>query len=378
MNQTALTALQDLLDDHERQGGTLFQHQIDRVVEKRGLSARESQFLYQELAKTGIAVTVNEQCEDEFESSESTPSAFSNHNIIRDFLRDIARYDLLNFDEEIRLGRSVSQGIMMENAISKGSIEKTPDVMATIKRSRDARDTLIRCNLRLVVSIAKHYQSHTDLDLLDLVQEGVIGLARAAKKYDYNLHLKFSTYATWWIRQAITRAMVDKGSTIRLPVHVVESMRKFQRVQSFLFDLKDGESSSIDELAYELGWSEEKTLKIQQVTMLVGVSLDTPLENSPDFTLMDALKDSHPSPDKEFEKSELTDCLNLVLESLRPKEAEILRMRFGLGTDEEHTLEQIGERFGITRERIRQIEAKAIKKLRHPSRAKKIQIFADI
>ena len=268
---------------------------------------------------------------------------------VRMYLKEIGQVKLLTADEEIELAKRVSEG------------------------DKAAKDRLTEANLRLVVSIAKKY-SGRGLHILDLIQEGNTGLIRAVDKFDYTKGNKFSTYATWWIRQAITRAIADQARTIRVPVHMVEFINKATRCNRKLVQ-ELGREPTLEEIAAELNLPIEKIIEANR-TAADTLSLDMPVGDEEDTTIGSFVEDDNtPGPVDATSNAMLSEALTEILGTLTEREADVLRMRFGMYDGRTHTLEEVGQIFGVTRERIRQIENKAIRKLRHPSRAKKIKDF---
>lgn len=270
---------------------------------------------------------------------------------VRMYLKEIGRIPLLTPDEELALSERINNN------------------------DEDAKRILAESNLRLVVSIAKRYVGR-GLLFLDLIQEGNIGLMKAVDKFDSNRGYKFSTYATWWIRQAITRALADQARTIRVPVHMVETINKMVRVQRQL-TLELNREPSEEEIAKKMNVSVDKVREVIKISQ-DPVSLETPIGEEDDSHLGDFIKDeSSLSPEEYTENEILKEEIDDVLQSLQPREQEVLRLRFGLKDGTCHTLEEVGKKFNVTRERIRQIEAKALRKLHHPSRAKKLRDFME-
>ena len=268
---------------------------------------------------------------------------------VRMYLKEIGQIKLLSADEEVDLAKRISEG------------------------DQAAKNKLTEANLRLVVSIAKKY-SGRGLHILDLIQEGNTGLIRAVDKFDWTKGNKFSTYATWWIRQAITRAIADQARTIRVPVHMVEVINKATRCNRKLVQ-ELGREPTVDEIAAELGLPVEKIIEANR-TAADTLSLDTPVGDEEDTSIGSFVEDERtPGPADATSNALLAEALKEILDTLTEREADVLRMRFGMYDGRTHTLEEVGQIFGVTRERIRQIENKAIRKLRHPSRAKKIKDF---
>ena len=299
---------------------------------------------------------------------------------VRMYLKEIGRIPLLGIDEETVLATVVSQGRKAQEKIeqnNEGKIDLSDSDIEMldnqVKESVDAKNRLVEANLRLVVSIAKRYVGR-GMQFLDLIQEGNMGLMKAVDKFDYEKGFKFSTYATWWIRQAITRAVADQARTIRIPVHMVETINKLVRIQRQLVQELSREPLP-EEVAEKMGISVEKVQMIQKIAQ-DPISLESPVGEEDDSSLGDFVSDPNGITPYEFTSKEMLKReLNEILGTLTDREEKVLRMRFGLLDGRTRTLEEVGKEFGVTRERIRQIEAKALRKLKHPSRSKKIKDF---
>jgi len=281
----------------------------------------------------------------------SVPDGISIEDPVRMYLKEIGKVPLLSADEEIELAKRMADG------------------------DEDAKKRLAEANLRLVVSIAKRYVGRGML-FLDLIQEGNLGLIKAVEKFDYQKGFKFSTYATWWIRQAITRAIADQARTIRIPVHMVETINKLIRVSRQLLQ-ELGREPSPEEIAKELDMPVERVREILKISQ-EPVSLETPIGEEEDSHLGDFIQDDNvPVPAEAAAATLLKEQLNEVLDTLTEREQKVLRLRFGMNDGRARTLEEVGKEFDVTRERIRQIEAKALRKLRHPSRSRKLRDYLD-
>ncbi|MCL5676772.1 MAG: RNA polymerase sigma factor RpoD [Firmicutes bacterium] len=297
------------------------------------------------------ALREEEPEEEEAEAEVSVPEGIAIDDPVRMYLKEIGRVPLLTAEEEVELAKRIEQG------------------------DEEAKRRLAEANLRLVVSIAKRYVGRGML-FLDLIQEGNLGLIKAVEKFDYRKGYKFSTYATWWIRQAITRAIADQARTIRIPVHMVETINKLIRVERQLLQ-ELGRAPEAEEIAAKMEISVERVREIMKIAQ-EPVSLETPIGEEEDSHLGDFIEDEDAlAPAEAASFMLLKEQLEEVLETLTPREEKVLRLRFGLDDGRQRTLEEVGHVFGVTRERIRQIEAKALRKLRHPSRSKKLKDYLD-
>ena len=357
--------IKNLLSKGKKKGGVLTYGEVMEALQSVDLSPEEIDSLYEKFTKKGIDIVDDGASEKISEDAElndsdakadedidlSIPEGINIDDPVRMYLKEIGRVPLLNADEEIALAKQMEQGDM------------------------NAQKRLAEANLRLVVSIAKRYVGRGML-FLDLIQEGNLGLIKAVEKFDYNKGYKFSTYATWWIRQAITRAIADQARTIRIPVHMVETINKLIRVSRQLLQAL-GRDPAPEEIAKEMDVSVERVREIMKIAQ-EPVSLETPIGEEEDSHLGDFIEDHDaPAPAEAASFVLLNEQLEDVLKTLTPREEKVLRLRFGLDDGRARTLEEVGQSFGVTRERIRQIEAKALRKLRHPSRSKKLKDFLE-
>ncbi|MBM6715073.1 RNA polymerase sigma factor RpoD [Gemmiger formicilis] len=355
------------LIEQGRRAGKLTNSEIGDAMEEsgHGLDVEQMEKLYEELESHGIEVVdddpvadaadsaLTEDNVDDFEDALATEGVAID-DPVKVYLKEIGRVPLLTPDEEVQLALAIQNGG---------------------KEGERAKQRLSEANLRLVVSIAKRYVGR-GMQFLDLIQEGNLGLIKAVEKFDHTKGFKFSTYATWWIRQAITRAIADQARTIRIPVHMVETINKVKKVSSQLLH-ENGHEPSAEEIAERLDMPVDKVREIMRVAQ-EPVSLETPIGEEEDSHLGDFIPDDDaPVPAEAASQTLLKEQLADVLKTLTPREEKVLRLRFGLEDGRPRTLEEVGKEFNVTRERIRQIEAKALRKLRHPSRSKKLRDFLD-
>ena len=349
---------------------------VEKVDQLYVLLERENVEVMEEADDEGFTLT--ESNADQFESALSAEGVAID-DPVKVYLKEIGRVPLLTPEEEVNLALTIKAG-----SEAKEKYDADPDALSeeekaaclkAIKKGVAARKRLSEANLRLVVSIAKRYVGR-GMQFLDLIQEGNLGLIKAVEKFDHTKGFKFSTYATWWIRQAITRAISDQALTIRIPVHMVETINKVKKVSSQLLH-EQGKEPTAEEIAERLEMSVDKVREIMRVAQ-EPVSLETPIGEEEDSHLGDFIPDDEaPVPAEVASHTLLREQLSEVLDTLTDREEKVLRLRFGLVDGRPRTLEEVGKEFNVTRERIRQIEAKALRKLRHPSRSKKLKDFLD-
>ena len=347
-----------------KQKGQLTNQDILDAIGEIDIDPEKLEKLYDTIESQGIEIVedledikiddielVIAESKDEDGTAPAAEQSITNDDPVKVYLKEIGRVPLLTSEEEVELAIRISDG----------------DIAA--------KQRLSEANLRLVVSIAKRYLGR-GMQFLDLIQEGNLGLIKAVEKFDYTKGFKFSTYATWWIRQAITRAIADQARTIRIPVHMVETINKVKKVQSQLLH-QNGHEPSPDEIAEEIDMPVDKVREIMRVAQ-EPVSLETPIGEEEDSHLGDFIPDNDaPAPADAASHTMLREQLSDVLSTLTPREAKVLKLRFGLEDGRSRTLEEVGKEFNVTRERIRQIEAKALRKLRHPSRSRKLKDYLD-
>ncbi len=406
--------IRELIETGKR-NGKLTTKEINDAIEESGFDMEQIDKLYETMESHGVeivdepdneAFTLTEDSVDEFESSLSAEGVAID-DPVKVYLKEIGRVPLLSSDEEIQLALDILAGSQAEERkkeafpaiwkieknikltesqrrtqvteeklnLNKEQLAELSELDAVLRKGEKAKQRLSEANLRLVVSIAKRYVGR-GMQFLDLIQEGNLGLIKAVEKFDHTKGFKFSTYATWWIRQAITRAIADQARTIRIPVHMVETINKVKKVSSQLLH-QNGHDPTADEISQALDMPVEKVREIMRVAQ-EPVSLETPIGEEEDSHLGDFIPDEDaPVPAEAASHTLLKEQLSSVLSTLTPREEKVLRLRFGLEDGRPRTLEEVGHEFEVTRERIRQIEAKALRKLRHPSRSKKLKDFLD-
>jgi len=359
-NTERKSVIRDLIEQGKAKG-KLTTKEINDALEELDFDVEQMDKLYDTLEANNIEIVEDYISEIDMNLTSETTDAdlesalyaegISIDDPVKVYLKEIGRVPLLSAEEEIELAQKMAEG------------------------DPNARKRLSEANLRLVVSIAKRYVGR-GMQFLDLIQEGNLGLIKAVEKFDHTKGFKFSTYATWWIRQAITRAIADQARTIRIPVHMVETINKVKKVSSQLLH-KNGHDPTSEEIAAELDMPEEKVREIMRVAQ-EPVSLETPIGEEEDSHLGDFIPDDDaPAPSEVASHTLLKEQLNEVLSTLTPREEKVLKLRFGLEDGRSRTLEEVGKEFNVTRERIRQIEAKALRKLRHPTRSKKLKDFLE-
>ena len=392
--------LRDLFTKGKKKG-KLDAGELSDVLDELDLESEQMDSIYDSLEQLGIEVgsedfladlpdedgepamdEIAEIEEEELVDPNTLVDSFNIDDPVRMYLKEIGKVPLLTADQEVELATVMSAGREAEARVAQAEADgktipeaEMAELKKQIKAGEKAKQQLAEANLRLVVSIAKRYVGRGML-FLDLIQEGNLGLIKAVEKFDYTKGYKFSTYATWWIRQAITRAIADQARTIRIPVHMVETINKVIRVSRQLLQ-ELGHDPSPEEISAEMNMPVDKVREILKIAQ-EPVSLETPIGEEEDSHLGDFIPDDDaPVPAEAASQTLLKEQLADVLKTLTPREEKVLRLRFGLEDGRPRTLEEVGKEFNVTRERIRQIEAKALRKLRHPSRSKKLRDFLD-
>ncbi|MBQ7351885.1 MAG: RNA polymerase sigma factor RpoD [Clostridia bacterium] len=344
--------IQEIIKEARKTGNVISEEDLGEKLINFELSSKEMEKIKEQLEEAGITI---EEAIDNTIKDEELKELISNAKVddpVKMYLKDIGQSQLLTSEQEVELAKKILEGDM------------------------NAKKELSERNLKLVVSIAKKYVNRSSMQFLDLIQEGNLGLLKAVEKFDYTKGFRFSTYATWWIRQSITRAIADQARTIRIPVHMVETIHRLSRVSKQLMQ-ELGRDATNAEIAERMGISEARVVEIQKIAQ-DPVSLESPVGEEDESKISDFVEDeSIKSPTDSTAQDILKTQLLQVIETLTPREQKVIRLRYGLDDNHARTLEEVGKEFNVTRERIRQIEAKALRKLRHPNRSKKLQDFYE-
>ncbi|MBX3271027.1 MAG: sigma-70 family RNA polymerase sigma factor [Sandaracinaceae bacterium] len=363
-----------LEDDHFRQGGYLDPDQVLQMAERHDLTPEELVAVKTELVTLELLDADEEEPPRARDGAKELPSAESrppprwsraDETLLQLYLREVSRIELLTAEDEVRLARRLRVGAGASEALEQAAPDRQRELKALVEDGLRAKQDMVAANVRLVVTIAKRYAGQS-LVIDDLVQEGTLGLIRAVERFDPNLGFRFSTYATWWIRQSVTRAIADKDRMIRIPVHAVELLRRVRRTRRALRYEYGGREPSIEELAEQVGRDPTQIQFLLDVAR-TPASLDEPVGGEGDQTLGDQIRSTFASPEDEALGRETASAILDAIDALPDRERHIIRLRYGLEDGEMHTLEAIGQEFGVTRERIRQIEGKALEQLRRPT-----------
>ncbi len=371
----------ELLEKAERQGFLTGEDILEAIADDEDASEHFEE-IYAALHDAGIEIyddkddPLDDELDEEDEDEDFDLSGISSDDTVGLYLKEMSRVPLLTTEEEVELAKRLEAGVRASQELvhlNGQNPQRRAELELIVEDGRAARDHLIKANTRLVVSIAKRYMG-SGVPFLDLIQEGNLGLMKAVEKFDYTRGYRFSTYATWWIRQTITRAIADQGRTIRVPVHMSDRIRRLYKAARNL-EQEHGRKPTPEEIASELDMEPRKVQWMLKVSWR-PLSLERPVGEEEDSELGSFIEDdTTPTPTQSVHNNLLREEVEAVLSTLTPREARILRLRFGLQNGECYTLEEVGQKFGLTRERIRQIEGKALRRLRHPRRSRRLRSF---
>jgi RNA polymerase primary sigma factor len=374
-------AVDSLTADYERQDGRLESKQVDRTFEKRGLSVAECRVALERLDCAGIRIDEADEDDSSLQldvesDTRETPATLLERYTSTDLRQRARDYRLLTAPEELELGRAIALAQRAQSELEHGDVNT--DLHASlISKGAAAQSRMTLANLRLVAHVARPYFGMCDLTAEDLIQEGILGLIRAIQKYDHTLGLRFSTYATWWIRQAVTRAIADRGSTIRLPAHLVTELHRYRRAYRLLHLANPARNPTLAELADELVWPLDRVSFMQHLGNLQPMSLDNPVAGASDSSLVELLAADIELPEEVAQKNSLRRAIASAIAELKESERRVLDLRFGLNdASGGRTLEEVGQQLGITRERVRQIESKALTRMLGRARTRKDYLLA--
>jgi len=365
-----------LLDEAVRQHRQITNDRLEETIEKHALNSDESLALHERLGEEGVAITFEQAREEPLSTDafaraqEAEADRAISRDLVRTCLAGIAARPLLTLDDEVALARRIGEARGLEQALATGGLARTPEVVRTLEEGLAAKQRLVMAHLRLVLSIARRYRQRADEDLLDLVQEGAAGLMRAAEKFDPDRGVRFSTYAVWWVREAIRQAVAGGGHFMRIPMHVADQIRRLRAVEREFREANDGQEPTTAQVAESLGWNMQRTAMVSALAHSTVVSLDSPLPGSEQLTLGETLESEEPTPEQLYAQMQVVMLLGKAVETLSDRERAVITRRFGLKKrGEEEMLEQISQSFGVSRERARQIQERAIDKLRLRLRA---------
>ena len=373
-NPAIQRAMADLLADHERQDG-LSQEDVERVLAGRGIVGADSLAVYEQLSLRGVEVQQVAEAR--------SPAAKRRARQVRMALAEepallgMLSHPILSYEEETVLGRRIAQAQRVRADVEAGVVADGPGAQHVLRLGNEARERFVRQNLRLVLSVAHRYLRPGGLPLADLLQEGTMGLMRAVEGFDHTRGYKFSTYATWWIRQSIGRSIDDKADTIRVPVHLAVAVRQLRRTEVRL-RLGGPLPPTVEQLADELQWSQERVVKVLAASHMGVVPLDPTRDDDEDGSLLDTFASLDPNPEELATQRDFVAVLRATLAHLTDRQKMILSKRYGLLDGNPRTLQEIGDEMGVTRERIRQIEAKALDRLRHPVHSRRLEVFVGL
>jgi RNA polymerase primary sigma factor len=372
VRETLVERAADVLTaDYERQGGRLERKQVDRVFEKRGLSVAECNAVLERLDAAGLRIEEDDDASPSLEPDDlarEVPLSLLEQYTSIELPQRADDYRLLTGPEELELGRAIAMAQRAETELGCGVVN-TDLHSSLIGKGLAARSRMTLANLRLVTHVARPYFGMCDLTPEDLIQEGILGLIRATQKFDHTLGLRFSTYATWWIRQAVTRAIADRGATIRLPAYLVTEVHRYRRAYRLLHQANPTRSPALAELADELVWPLDRVSFIQHLGNLQPTSLDEPVAGAPDANMIELLVADVELPDEAAQRNSLKRAIETVIAELKESEQRVLNLRFGLNDSSGgRTLEEVGQQLGITRERVRQIERNALTRISERAR----------
>ncbi len=380
MNERAEKLVSDLIDEWHRCDEVLSRPTVDRLMLKRDLNPDECLYVESQLKENGIEIEEPQDLALEKISDEelSSQAQFSSNLTALDlFMKDLKKYPLLTKEDEVKLGRQIGLGRQVQEKIDSGEVSDIKEFKDILVRAKHARDKMTVSNLRLVIWVATKFKNRTNMDFSDVINEGTFGLMKATERFDVSYDVKFSTYATWWIRQAILRGIDDKEGLIRIPVHAKEKVRKVKRAVQFL-KMRNGSEPTVTQIADLLTWDKDQVAFLYDLAKSRVVSIDQPTSEENDLTIGDLLPSNDPGPYKLHEQTELREKIGELLSYLDDTRLQdVMDRRFGVSSGTDETLESIGQDYNITRERIRQLENKGLSRVRKKAKRNKLKIYLE-